>query len=206
MAFSDKTIVIGGGIGGLTAALALLMRGIDVELYEQAPELKEVGAGLQTSSNGTRVLYALGLKEPLSSLQVTPSSRQMRHWKTGETWNWFDLGSTSLNRYGTPHIMMHRGDLQSVLADAVRQLKPDSIYLGMRCVAISQTDRQAEACFEGGTTVSGSYVIGADGIHSKVRESMFGQDRPTFVGCVAWRGLVPMEKLPTHIAKLVGIN
>ncbi len=206
MAFSDKTIIIGGGIGGLTAALALLKLGIDVELYEQAAELKEVGAGLQTSSNGTRVLYALGLEERLSTLQVTPSHRQLRHWKTGETWNWFDLGSSSRDRYGTPHIMMHRGDLQGVIADAVRRLKPDAIHLGMRCVAVSQTDAHAEAWFEGGKAVTGSYVIGADGIHSKVRESMFGPDRPIFVGCVAWRGLVPMEKLPGHIAKMVGIN
>lgn len=206
MAPSDKAIVIGGGIGGLTAALALLKLGIDVEVYEQTPELKEVGAGLQTSSNGTRVLYALGLEEPLSDLQVTPSNRKLRHWKTGETWNWFDLGSASLDRYGTPHIMMHRGDLQGVLADAVRRFKPDAIHLGMRCVAVSETQERAEVCFEGGETVNGSYVIGADGIHSKVRESMFGPDRPTFVGCVAWRGLVPMEKLPAHIATMVGVN
>lgn len=206
MASSNRTIVIGGGIGGLTAGLALLKRGIDVDIYEQAPELKEAGAGLQTSSNGTRVLYALGLKEPLSDLQVTPSNRKLRHWKTGETWNWFNLGAASVDRYGTPHIMMHRGDLQGVLADAVKQAKPDAVHLNKRCVAVSQTSRHVEVRFEDGETVSGAYVVGADGIHSKVRESLFGPSQPSFVGCIAWRGLVPMEKLPPHIAQMVGVN
>src|SRR6185503_1136299 len=103
----DKVIIVGGGIGGLAAALALLKRGLDVEVHEQAPELKEVGAGIQISSNGTRVLYALGL------VQVLPSGRVIRHWATGETWNWFDLGTATRERYGTPHVMLHRGDLHS---------------------------------------------------------------------------------------------
>ena len=108
---TDKIVIIGGGIGGLAAALALLKRGLDVEIHEQAPELKEVGAGIQIGSNGTRVLYALGLEEPLKRVQVLPSGRIIRHWSTGETWNWFDLGAASVQRYGTPHIMLHRGDL-----------------------------------------------------------------------------------------------
>src|SRR5688500_9321443 len=126
----DTVAVIGGGIGGLAAALALLKRGIDVEVHEQAPELKEVGAGIQISSNGTRVLYELGLKDALARVQVLPSGRVIRHWSTGETWNWFDLGATTAQRYGTPHVMLHRGDLHGALADAVRALKPDAIRLG----------------------------------------------------------------------------
>src|SRR5216684_7120307 len=107
MPSSDRIVVIGGGIGGLALALALLERGLDVEVYEQSTELKEVGAGIQISSNGTRVLYALGLEEALGRVQVIPSRREIRHWSTGETWNWFELGATSAQRYGTPHIMMH---------------------------------------------------------------------------------------------------
>ena len=95
MAAREKIIIIGGGIGGLAAALSLLKRGLDVEVHEQAPELKEVGAGIQISSNGTRVLYALGLEEALKRVQVLPSGRVIRHWSTGETWNWFDLGAAS---------------------------------------------------------------------------------------------------------------
>ncbi len=202
----NKVIIIGGGIGGLAAALSLLERGLDVEIHEQAPELKEVGAGIQISSNGTRVLYALGLEQPLKRVQVLPSGRVIRHWSTGETWNWFDLGPVTAQRYGTPHVMLHRGDLHGVLAEAVRARKPDAVKLGRRCADISSTEDGAAVRFEGGETVQGSYVIGADGIHSRVRACLFGADRPEFTGCVAWRGLVPMAELPPQLAKLQGTN
>jgi salicylate hydroxylase len=198
--------IIGGGIGGLAAALALLKRGLDVEVHEQAPELKEVGAGIQIGSNGTRVLYELGLKEALARVQVLPSRRVIRHWSTGETWNWFDLGPVTAARYGTPHVMLHRGDLHRALADAVRAIKPDAIKLGRRLTNIKSANGYAEASFEGGETVRADYAIGADGIHSKVRQCLFGADQPEFTGCVAWRGLVPMEKLPSHLAHLQGTN
>jgi salicylate hydroxylase len=203
---SKKIVIVGGGIGGLAAALSLLKHGRDVEVYEQAPELKEVGAGIQISSNGTRVLYALGLEDALKRVQVLPSRRVIRHWSTGETWNWFDLGATTAQRYGTPHVMLHRGDLHSLLADAVRALKPDTVKLGRRCAAISTDDDHAEVQFEDGESMYAAYVIGADGIHSKVRAGLFGTDRPEFTGCVAWRGLVPMEKLPPHLQTMLGTN
>jgi salicylate hydroxylase len=202
----DKVAVIGGGIGGLTCALALLKRGIDVEVYEQAGVLKEAGAGVQIGSNGTRVLYALGLQEALASVQVIPSRREIRHWRTGETWNWFELGATSVERYGTPHVMLHRGDLLAILADAVQREKADAVKLGRRCAAIAQGGGRAEIRFEDGSTASAAYVIGADGIHSRVRSLLFGAGRAEFTGCVAWRGLVPMEILPPHIARMVGTN
>jgi salicylate hydroxylase len=203
---SDRIAVVGGGIGGLAAALSLLRRGLDVEVHEQAPELKEVGAGIQISSNGTRVLYALGLEEALARVQVLPSRRVIRHWSTGETWNWFDLGATTARRYGTPHVMLHRGDLHGVLADAVRALKPDAIKLGRRCMGIASDDSHAEVRFEGGETLRAAYAIGADGIHSVVRQCLFGAVQPQFTGCVAWRGLVPMDKLPRELAQLQGTN
>jgi salicylate hydroxylase len=112
-AAQSRIAVIGAGIGGLAATLALLQRGLDVEVYEQSPQLGEVGAGIQISSNGTRVLHALGLEEPLRLVQVLPSRRQIRHWSTGETWDWFELGAVSTKRYGTPHVMLHRADLHA---------------------------------------------------------------------------------------------
>ena len=206
MTSPNNVIIIGAGIGGLAAALALLQRGIDVEVHEQAPELKEVGAGIQISSNGTRVLYALGLEDALKRVQVLPSRREIRHWSTGETWNWFDLGEVTATRYGTPHVMLHRADLHGLLADAVKALKPDAIHLNRRLATVVQDGARAEARFESGEAARGAYLIGADGIHSKVRQCLFGADKPEFTGCVAWRGLVPMDQLPRHIARMLGTN
>jgi len=206
MAAHDRIAVIGAGIGGLATALALLRRGLDVEVYEQAPQLGEVGAGIQISSNGTRVLYALGLEEALRRVQVLPSRRQIRHWSTGETWDWFELGAVSAKRYGTPHVMLHRADLHALLVEAVGRLKPDAVHLARRCIGLTQSDRQVEIRFETGETASAAYVIGADGIHSRVRECLFGPDRPQFTGVVAWRAVVPMEKLPSRLAQMVGTN
>ena len=202
----DKIVIVGGGIGGLTAALSLLKRGFDVEVHEQAPELKEVGAGIQVSSNGTRVLYALGLEDDLKRVQVLPSRRVIRHWSTGETWNWFDLGATTTQRYGTPHVMLHRGDLHGLLAAAVRAAKPDVVKLGRRCVSVRPEGDHAVVRFESGDSLNAAYVIGADGIHSRVRAELFGADKPQFTGAVAWRGLVPMEKLPERLQQMQGVN
>jgi salicylate hydroxylase len=206
MSASKNVIVVGAGIGGLTAALALLKRGIDVAVYEQSDPLKEIGAGIQISSNGTRVLFALGLEMALAQVQVRPERRELRHWSTGETWKWFDLGDKSIERFGTPHLMLHRADLHGILADAVRSLKPDAITLNQRCVSVASHAGHAQATFEDGNTVSAPYVIGADGIHSKVRVCLFGPSKPIFTGCIAWRGLIPMEKLPRHLARMVGTN
>ena len=206
MGSHDRIVVVGAGIGGLATALALLRRGLDVEVYEQAPQLGEVGAGIQISSNGTRVLYALGLEEALGRVQVLPSRRQIRHWSTGETWDWFELGAVSAKRYGTPHVMLHRADLHALLAEAVSRLKPDAVHLASRCIGLAQSDRQVEIRFETGDAASAAYVIGADGIHSRVRECLFGPDRPQFTGVVAWRAVVPMQKLPPRLAQMVGTN
>ena len=93
-----RVLIAGAGIGGLTAALALLRHGIDVEVYEQAPELKEVGAGVQLSANGTRVFYALGVGEQLKALSCEAQGKEIRLWNTGETWKLFDLGAVSVQR------------------------------------------------------------------------------------------------------------
>jgi salicylate hydroxylase len=203
---SEKIVIVGGGIGGLTAALALLKRGLDVEVHEQASELREVGAGIQVSSNGTQVLYALGLEDALTRVQAVPSRRQIRHWATGETWSWFDLGAVAQKRYGTPHVMIHRGDLHALLADGVRALKPSAITLGHRCINVETGGDTATVQFENGDRVAAAYVIGADGIHSKVRAALFGADKPEFTGAVAWRGLAPMNELPPHLRQLQGVN
>ena len=114
-----KVLIVGAGIGGLTAALAALRRGLEVEVYEQAPALKEVGAGLQLSANGTRVFYELGVGERLKALSCEVSGKEIRMWHTGETRQAFDDGKVSVERYGHPYFTVYRPDLLEVLADAV---------------------------------------------------------------------------------------
>ena len=206
MTSKNPILIIGGGIGGLTTALALLRRGLDVEVYEQAPVLREVGAGVQIGSNGTHVLYALGLKEALQRVQVLPPRRVLRHWRTGETWDWFALGSASVARYGTPHLLLHRNDLHGLLVAAVRALKPGAIKLGMRASAVAQTADAATVQFADGQSAAGTAIIAADGIHSQVRQCLFGPGKPTFIGCVAWRGLIAMDRLPPHLAQMLTTN
>src|SRR6202165_2722874 len=135
----NKVAIVGGGIGGLTAALALLRQGIDVEVYEQAPQLKELGAGVQISANGTRVLYALGLGPAIERVGVIVAGKEIRLWSTGQTWKLFDLGAVSVERYGFPYMMFHRGDLHAMLLDAIRRERPDAIHLDRKCVAVTQS-------------------------------------------------------------------
>ncbi len=203
---ASSLAVVGGGIGGLTAALALLRQGIDVTVYEQAPELRELGAGVQISSNGTRVLYALGLGDGIERLGVVVAGKEIRLWSTGQTWKLFDLGAQSVARYGAPYVMFHRGDLHAILLDAIRKEKPDAIRLGRRCTGVSQDGEGATLSFEDGGSARAPLVVGADGVQSRVRASLFGADRPEFTGIVAWRGLVPRERVPPGIRCEVGTN
>jgi len=199
-------LIVGAGIGGLTAALALLQRGHDVEVYEQAEQLGELGAGVQISANGSRVLFALGLEAALREVWCEPAGKEIRLWNTGETWKLFDLGAESAARYGAPYFMIHRGDLHQVLIDAVRALKPDAIRLGARCTGFEDDGRSVTLHLANGEPINGDALIAADGVHSVIRKQLFGGDTAQFTGCVAWRGLIPVAKLPPRFARNVGVN
>jgi salicylate hydroxylase len=198
--------IVGGGIGGLAAALALVRRGIDVDVYEQAPELRELGAGVQISANGTRVLHALGLKEALEKVQVLPAGKAIRLWNTGQSWKLFDLGVESVTRYGFPYITIHRGDLHAVIAQALLEAKPGAIHLNRKCVGLTQSPDHVVLRFETGEDATAKLVIGADGVHSIVRANLFGAAKPEFCGITAWRGVIPMERVPASISRTVGTN
>ena len=201
-----RVLIAGGGIGGLTAALALLRMGCEVEVCEQAPELREVGAGIQLAANGTRVLYALGVGEELKALSCEAEGKEIRIWNSGETWKLFDLGKVSIERYGYPYFTVYRPDLLSVLERAVRREKRGAIHLGARCTGFHQTDEKVTLRLETGATLEGEVLVGADGVHSGVRQGLFGADKPQFTGIVAWRGIVPMDRLPRHMVRMVGTN
>jgi salicylate hydroxylase len=199
-------LIAGAGIGGLTAALALLQRGYDVDVFEQAPQLLEFGAGVQIAANGSRVLTALGLGERLRDLVCMAAGKEVRIWNTGQTFKLFDLGEDSIRRFGAPYWFVHRGDLHAVLRDAVLALKADAIHTGARCVGFEQDGQRVRLQIEGGRVAHGDCVVGADGVHSRLRRQMFEEGATEFMGIIAWRGLAPRASLSPELQRLVGTN
>jgi salicylate hydroxylase len=199
-------LIAGGGIGGLAAALALLRAEIDVDVYEQARELREVGAGVQISANGNRTLYALGLQTAMEALAVETQGKEIRLWNTGQTWKLFDLGPVSVERYGYPYCTVWRPDLLAVLAGAVNAIKPDAIHLGAKCERFADDDGRVTLHLSDGRTCTGDMLVGADGVHSSIRSQLFGAGKANFTGFAAWRGVIPMERLPLHLRRPIGTN
>ncbi len=200
-----RVIIAGGGIGGLTAALCLAQRGMQVELCEQAAEFGDAGAGIQLSPNCSRVLHALGLEAALKSKGFLPDGTQFRQWRTGRVISESTLGQAVIDEYGAPYYHIHRGDLVQVLLDAARAQPGISLRAGVFVSGFAETaegvqvqlnhshaDQQALISNE----LRGEVLIGADGIHSTVRATLWGEDKPQFTGNVAWRALVPVASLP----------
>jgi salicylate hydroxylase len=184
--------VIGGGIGGLTAALSLLRAGFDVGVYERAGQLTEVGAGVQISPNASRVLHGLGLADELARTGVKPLAWHQRRWDDGRTLLRTPLAEPLEATFGYPHYQMHRADLLAALAAAI---PAERVHLGHRLVDVIDRGDRVEGRFANGAVVDADVLIGADGIHSVVRAVLFGPDEPRFTGCVAYRGLVPASRL-----------
>jgi salicylate hydroxylase len=161
---------------------------------------------VQISANGSRVLFALRLEPALRRVWCEPAGKEIRLWNTGETWKLFDLGAESVARYGAPYFMIHRADLHQVLIDAVRALKPDAIRLNARCTGFEDNVRSVTLQVATGDRVIADALIAADGVHSIIRKQLFGGDTAQFTGCMAWRGLIPVEKLPQRFSRNVGVN
>lgn len=204
---SEADIAIcGAGIGGLTAALALDARGFKVSVYEQADKLGEVGAGLQLAANSVRILFDLGLEESLMSLASVPEGKRVRLWNSGNVWKLFDLGVESVERYGVPYLTMHRADLHAVMVDALLARQPGSIHLNKKLESFDEGKESVTLQFGDGTSASADVLVGADGVHSVVRNQTFGATVPEFSGCVAWRGVIPAEKLKDELRLPLGTN
>lgn len=204
MSKSPKILIAGGGIGGMAAALSLLRRGYDVEVYEQAAELGEVGAGVQISPNGSRALDALGVFDALRQASCEPGRKEFRLWNTGRAWPMFDLGKVAMEKYGYPYLTVYRPDLLGTLTNAVQALKPDAVHLGAHVADVTLTDDDVTLRLGDGSTVTGDVLIGADGVKSTVRKVLFGDDEANFTGMIAWRAVIPMERLPEHMRQMVG--
>ncbi|CAN5261871.1 FAD-dependent monooxygenase [soil metagenome] len=203
----EPILIAGAGIGGLTLALALEQRGFRTVVLEQASKLEEVGAGLQISSNGTRALASIGLLEDLRAIAVEPEGKKIRLWNTGESWSLFDLGPMAVAEFGFPYLMVHRGDLHTVLMKALIARAPDALRLGHKVVGFEQDGSGVHVTFADGSSTRGSMLIGADGVHSTVRRTIFGEGHAEFTGCMAWRGVIDASRLPDRLMRPpLGVN
>jgi salicylate hydroxylase len=189
---SLRVAVIGGGIGGLSAALHLLKAGLDVQVYEQAPRIGEIGAGIQISPNASRLLIRLGLKPALDRIGVRPLAVHQRRWDDGRTLQRAPIGADVEATFGAPYYHFHRGDLAEILGAAV---PAERLHVGNKLVGLEPKGERVVARFENDASMQADLLIGADGIHSRVRHLTFGPEKPRFTGCVAWRGLVPAERV-----------
>ena len=198
MAPSRTVIIAGAGIGGLTAALAIAQRGYRVAVFDQAPRLEEVGAGIQLSPNASRILIALGLREQLQRHVVAPQELRVMNAQSAHMLARAPLGAAAEARYGAPYWVIHRGDLQAVLIEAVGANQDISLHLGARV--------EDFALHQNGVTISalasqrpveerGCALICADGLWSKLRERLGHQAAPQFARHTAWRALAPADAL-----------
>jgi salicylate hydroxylase len=187
-----RIIVIGGGIGGLAGALALGRSGFEVQVFEQAAELREVGAGIQISPNASRIMQRLGLEEPMRRFGVRPQAVVFRRWDDGSELARQPLAEACQRDFGAPYYHFHRAELLNLLSAAV----PDGVlHLDHRCVGVTQHRDRVEVQFHNRVTADADVVVGADGIHSAVRTAIMGPESPRFSGHVAYRGLVAADRI-----------
>ena len=194
-----KALVAGGGIGGVTAALCLIDAGIDVELFERNDASGEIGAGIQISPNGVKVFERLGLKPALDAIAFRPEALEMRLGASGAQLFSIPMRDEAVRRYGAPYYHVHRADLMSVLAGALRERAPNAVRFGKDIQAFAQSSNDVELVFADGARARGDVLVGADGIHSRVREQMLGTAPARFTGNVAWRLVVPANVLPKNL-------
>jgi salicylate hydroxylase/6-hydroxynicotinate 3-monooxygenase len=188
--------IVGAGMGGLATAAALHRAGIGVNVYEQASRFTRLGAGIQIGCNAMKVLRGLGLEPLMRASAFYPRSWNNREYDTGEVRFDMIFGESAEQRYGAPYLLGHRGDLHAALASAV----PDeAVHLGHRVVGIEQRpDRSVTLQFADGNSVQADALVASDGVHSFVKEQLFGKDEPNFTGRIAYRTVFPAALLNGH--------
>ena len=187
-----RVIVAGGGIGGLTTAIALRHHGIDALVLEQAEIMAEIGAGIQIASNAAIVLREIDLEQAIRAVGVKPQSYDYRDLRTGRMLYKAPLGDEAAGRYGAPMYNIHRADLVQILFDAV---PAEAKRLGARCTAVSQDSDGVEVRLQTGETLRADALVGCDGIHSVVRQHLRGNEEKHFANILMWRSLIPAERL-----------
>jgi 6-hydroxynicotinate 3-monooxygenase len=187
-----RIAVVGAGLGGLTVGGFLQRAGFPVKIYEQAPTFSRIGAGIILSANAMKVLRRLGVERALIETGIKPDCYISRAWDTGVTMYEIYFDAASEERYGGPYLNIHRGDLHDVLA---RVVTPGTIAFNHQLVGLEKSGGAHRLIFANGETAEADIVMGADGIRSKVREFLLGDEPPRFVGAVAHRAIFPTERL-----------
>ena len=192
-----NVIIVGAGIGGLVSALCLDAKGHKVKIYEQAEILSELGAGIQLSPNATKVLNYLDLFKDLEPYIFEPNSFQFLNFSTGKVITERKLGKAIKKDFNSPNYDIHRADLQRVLLNKIK-VKNIDIHTNMKVTNVGNNKKSAFIEVDG-KKIQADLVIGADGIHSKVSDSLFGKKEIIYTGNVAWRMLIPVEELPENL-------
>ncbi len=190
--------IIGAGIGGLCAAIALRGAGHQVTVFEQAQAFMRVGADINLTPNAVRALDGLGVGAAVREPAARPTHRISRLWDSGEETSRLAMGDSAEQQYGAPQLTIHRADLLAALASA---FPLENVHFAKRCETIEQHEADVTLTFVDGTQAQADLVIGADGIHSAVRATMFGAEQPRFTGVVAYRAVVPASKV-AHVPDL----
>ncbi|MFF2650817.1 FAD-dependent monooxygenase [Streptomyces sp. NPDC058045] len=184
--------IAGAGVGGLSAALALRTLGHHPVVFEQAAQFGRVGADINLTPNAVRALDGLGVGEAVRRTAARPTQRISRMWDTGEVTSRLPMGDTAEQRYGSPQLTIHRADLTEALGAA---LPPGTVRHGHRLTGVDTTGDRLRLSFADGDPAEADVLIGADGIHSAVRTALFGPEQPEFTGVVAYRAVVPADRL-----------
>lgn len=193
MSFAERpprVAIVGAGIGGLASASALIGQDADVKVYEQASAFARVGAGIQMTPNAMKVLRGLGMEEKLRAIAFEPISGLNREHASGTLTNELPLSGRSEERYGAPLLLMHRADLHAALAE---QLPAGIIHFNKKLTNVRQDNGKVELEFADGAREEADLLIGADGVHSRVRELMLGAEQPRYTGKVAYRTTFPSK-------------
>jgi salicylate hydroxylase len=192
----EPVLIVGGGIGGLAAALALARKGVKSQVIEQAPEFKEIGAGIQLGPNVFWMFDILGLTEPISKLAVFPDNLIMMDSTTAEEVTRIPVGEAFRKYFKKPYAVIHRADLHKVMLDACQQSNLIALDASQKVVSVEETSSGITARTESGKTYKGAALIGADGLWSTIRQLIVGDGKPVVAGHITYRAVLPTSEMP----------
>jgi salicylate hydroxylase len=198
MAQALRIAIVGGGLAGLATANALAAFGFEVDIFEQARTLAEIGAGISISSQAVKALRAIGVGEQLAAVGNVSQGLQTRNMQTGEP---LEFREPAASRYGAPHYFVHRADLLNVLAS---KIDPGFLHSDHRLTGIEERRSSVTLSFANGAIRQADVVVGADGVHSVIRRALYGADDPTYTGQMVWRALLKGSDVPPEALEPTG--